>query len=201
MTVPSDTIVIKDKVKNMQDLRKIELRFICYQNWDGNNQKINLASNLNDGRVDGIDAVVESVSFELIPLSASIYKQSQEYSGTSEQQTQQPNQKSKTVKLKINVNNEGFKDEKVYIKFSALSIDSSIVNIKLMNRNGNVLATTTLSSTNSKSENFLIGKIDDKGVFNEEVNVDLTYTGNQTIIIRIEVFIKQNSKGIEIILR
>ncbi|CUS84795.1 hypothetical protein JGI20_00941 [Candidatus Kryptobacter tengchongensis] len=160
----------------MQDLGKIELRFICYQNWD-NSEKMMLASNLNTGRVDGIDAVVESVSFELIPLSASIYKQSQEYSGTSEQQTQQPNQKSKTVKLKINVNDKSFINAPVGLGFSLLD-DQNNINIKFYS------TVINLNQDNSHySKN--IGTTTESGIFVKEVPVTFEYTSSSSIIINL----------------
>ena len=159
----------------MQDLGKIELRFICYQNWD-NSEKMRLASNLNDGRVDGVDAVVESVSFELIPLSASIYKQSQEYSGTSGQQTQQPNQKSKTVRLKINVNNKEVASLPITIGFKASSTASYGVEVSI--NNSNIKLDSNITDT---EPNIKIGYIDQNGRFYGNFDIHFIYSSEKEI--------------------
>ncbi len=178
--------IIKDKVKNMQDLRKIELRFICYQNWDGNNQKINLASNLNAGRVDGVDAVVESVSFELIPLSASIYKQTQEYSVTKQTSDQQ---KSKTVTLKISVNDEDLRDTPVNLKF--ISGSQSSINITVKSQ------TRVLES--GKSTLINIGTTTNSGIFIEQIPVTFEYS--TTSEITIELSVKDKTRKLKVFLQ
>ncbi|MEM5810259.1 MAG: hypothetical protein QW156_05205 [Candidatus Aenigmatarchaeota archaeon] len=187
-------------MKNMQDLGKIELRFICYQNWD-NSEKMRLASNLNAGRVDGVDAVVESVSFEYIPLSASIYKQTQEYSGTSTEQTQQQIKKSKTVKLKISVNDKNLAKKKVEIQFLVPSIGSSTLDITLKDEKGNILATSTLDNVNNNGR-VIIDKVNTNGLFYKDVNMDLSYIiHNTSITLEVTTYVGEIGIIREIILK